>query len=82
MDTKKQKNLEIKVKLSSHKEVKTILTKNKIHFKRLLIQKDIYYKVERGTGRDETGLMNFGMDVEFKIDALTGKLYIKQARSL
>jgi hypothetical protein len=21
-----------------------------------------YYKVERGTGRDETGLMNFGMD--------------------
>ena len=26
--------------------------------------------------------MNFGMDVEFKIDAFTGKLYIKQARSL
>jgi len=46
------------------------------------IKEHFYYKVERGTGRDETGLMNFGMDVEFKIDALTGKLYIKQARSL
>ena len=42
------KNLEIKVKLSSHKEVKTILKKNKTHFEGLLIQKDIYYKVDRG----------------------------------
>lgn len=42
------KNLEIKVKLSSHKEVKTILKKNKIHFEGLLIQKDIYYKVDKG----------------------------------
>ena len=33
------KNLEIKVKLSSHKEVKAILKKNKIQFKGLLIQK-------------------------------------------
>ncbi len=42
------KNLEIKVKLSSHNEVKTILIKNKIHFEGLLIQKDIYYKVDKG----------------------------------
>ena len=42
------KNLEIKVKLSSHKEVKAILKKNKIQFKGLLIQKDIYYKVDKG----------------------------------
>ncbi len=42
------KNLEIKVKLKSHKEVKKILRKNKIQVSELLIQKDIYYKVERG----------------------------------
>ncbi|MBK7629322.1 MAG: class IV adenylate cyclase [Ignavibacteriales bacterium] len=42
------KNLEIKVKLSSHKEMKSILMKNKIRFEELLIQKDIYYKVDRG----------------------------------
>ena len=42
------KNLEIKVKLSSHKEVKAILKKNKIILKELLIQKDIYYKVDKG----------------------------------
>ena len=42
------KNLEIKVKLSSHKEVKTILKKNRIDLEGLLIQKDIYYKVDRG----------------------------------
>jgi len=42
------KNLEIKVKLSSHKEIKTILKKNKIYFEGLLIQKDIYYIVDRG----------------------------------
>ena len=42
------KNLEIKVQLSSHKEVKSILKKNKIGFEELLIQKDIYYKVETG----------------------------------
>ena len=39
------RNLEIKVKLSSHKEVKSIIKKNKIGFAGLLIQKDIYYKV-------------------------------------
>ncbi|HMN49221.1 MAG TPA: class IV adenylate cyclase [Ignavibacteriaceae bacterium] len=42
------KNLEIKVQLKSHKDVKEILNKNKIHFKELLNQKDIYYKVNRG----------------------------------
>ena len=42
------KNLEIKVKLSSHKEIKSILKKNKIYLEELLIQKDIYYKVNKG----------------------------------
>ncbi|MCU0343917.1 MAG: class IV adenylate cyclase [Ignavibacterium sp.] len=42
------KNLEIKVKLASHKEVKGILKKNKITFEGLLLQKDIYYKVNKG----------------------------------
>ncbi len=42
------RNLEIKVKLSSHKEVKSIIKKNKIGFAGLLIQKDIYYKVNNG----------------------------------
>ena len=42
------KNLEIKVKLSSHKEIKSILKKNKIYLEELLIQKDIYFKVNKG----------------------------------
>jgi len=42
------KNLEIKVKLNSHKQVKEILKQNNIHLKGLLFQKDIYYKVNRG----------------------------------
>lgn len=42
------KNLEIKVKLNSHKQVKEILKQNNIHQKELLLQKDIYYKVDRG----------------------------------
>lgn len=42
------RNLEIKVKLPSHKEVKSIIKKNKIGFAGLLIQKDIYYKVNNG----------------------------------
>lgn len=46
------------------------------------IKEHFYYRVEKAAGRDETGLMNYGMDVEFKIDAFTGKLYIKQARTL
>lgn len=46
------------------------------------IKEHFYYKVEKGRGHDEAGFMNFGMDVEFKVDAFTGKLYIKQARPL
>jgi len=42
------KNLEIKAKLSSHEEIKSVLKKNKIYIEELLIQKDIYYQVERG----------------------------------
>jgi len=42
------KNLEIKVKLDSHKQIKTILKKNKIDLSDLLIQKDIYYAVNKG----------------------------------
>jgi len=42
------KNLEIKVKLSSHEEIKSILKKNKIYIEELLLQKDIYYLVEKG----------------------------------
>ncbi len=42
------KNLEIKVKLNSHKAIKEILKSNKILLKEVLIQKDIYYKVDKG----------------------------------
>uniref|UniRef100_A0A832DG25 CYTH domain-containing protein n=1 Tax=Ignavibacterium album TaxID=591197 RepID=A0A832DG25_9BACT len=42
------RNLEIKVKLDSHSEIKNILTKNKIKLSEVLRQKDIYYKVPSG----------------------------------
>jgi predicted adenylyl cyclase CyaB len=42
------KNLEIKVELKSHKEIKNILKKNKIQLSETLIQKDIYYKTDSG----------------------------------
>lgn len=42
------KNLEIKVKLNSHRLIKTILAYNGINQNDLLIQKDIYYKTNRG----------------------------------
>lgn len=42
------KNLEIKVKLNSHKQIKRILNDNNIKLAEVLNQKDIYYKVERG----------------------------------
>lgn len=42
------KNLEIKVKLDSLKEVKSILKQNEIPRAEILIQKDIYYKVKQG----------------------------------
>jgi hypothetical protein len=44
------------------------------------IKEHYYYKVDR-TARKEK-FWNYGMDVEFKVDALTGNLYIKQARTL
>ncbi len=42
------------------------------------IKKHFYSKVDKGG----ESYWNFGMDVEFKIDAHTGNLYIKQARAL
>ncbi len=42
------KNLEIKVKLKSHKTIKSILKNNKISLSEVLNQTDIYYKVDRG----------------------------------
>lgn len=42
------KNLEIKVKLESHKQIKNVLKKNNIGLSKLLTQKDIYYKVDEG----------------------------------
>jgi predicted adenylyl cyclase CyaB len=42
------KNLEIKVKLHSHTEIKTILKQNNIKLAEVLNQKDIYYKNDKG----------------------------------
>ena len=42
------KNLEIKVKLNSHKEIKETLMQNKIKLKEVLHQKDIYYEANTG----------------------------------
>jgi len=42
------RNLEIKVKLSSHKSIKETLTANGILNSAFLNQKDIYYKVDNG----------------------------------
>lgn len=42
------KNLEIKVKLTDHRHVKSILRKNKIELTEVLYQKDIYYSVKSG----------------------------------
>lgn len=46
------------------------------------IKEHFFYKVEKGIPRGVVDFWNYGMDVEFKIDAHTGNLYIKQARSL
>jgi hypothetical protein len=46
------------------------------------IKEHFFYKVEKGLSKDIINFWNYGMDVEFKIDAHTGNLYIKQARSL
>lgn len=42
------RNLEIKVKLDSHKRIKKILSTNNIKLAEVLKQKDIYYKVKEG----------------------------------
>lgn len=42
------RNLEIKVKLDSHKRIKKILSSNNIKLAEVLKQKDIYYKVQSG----------------------------------
>lgn len=42
------RNLEIKVKLDSHKRIKKILSANNIKLAEVLKQKDIYYKVKEG----------------------------------
>lgn len=42
------RNLEIKVKLSSHNSIKDILSRNGILVSEFLNQKDIYYKVDKG----------------------------------
>lgn len=42
------KNIEIKVLLKSHKEIKQILKKNQIKFAEFLNQKDVYFNVKNG----------------------------------
>jgi hypothetical protein len=46
------------------------------------IKEHFFYKAEKGIPKGITDFWNYGLDVEFKIDAHTGHLYIKQARSL
>jgi len=41
-------NLELKIKLDSHKRIETILVKNNARFIGVLKQKDIYYKINKG----------------------------------
>lgn len=46
------------------------------------IKDHFYKKAEKGVKEDIVSYWNYAMDVEFKIDAYTGNLYIKQARVL
>ncbi|MEN9549739.1 MAG: hypothetical protein RIR12_2330 [Bacteroidota bacterium] len=60
----------------SHSQIELLtnyLTAIKDHF---------FYKLEKGMAHDMEQYWDFGMDVEFKIDAHSGRLYIKQARPL
>ncbi len=70
---------------SSLSREKTVLTNEQIALlARYLtaIKEHFFYKVEKGIPRGVTDFWNYGLDIEFKIDAHTGNLYIKQARSL
>ena len=42
------RNLELKVKLDSFRNIRAVLRKQKLNFKDLLVQKDIYYKTSKG----------------------------------
>lgn len=46
------------------------------------IKSHYYYKVEKRNRPGKGSFWNYALDVEFKIDAHTGNLYIKQARTL
>jgi pyruvate, water dikinase len=46
------------------------------------IKDHYYYKVEKGLRSGTATYWNYALDIEFKIDAHTGNLYIKQARTL
>ncbi len=46
------------------------------------IKTHYYYKVEKGLRPGTATFWNYALDIEFKIDAHTGNLYIKQARTL
>ncbi|MEO7983977.1 MAG: PEP/pyruvate-binding domain-containing protein [Bacteroidota bacterium] len=46
------------------------------------IKEHFFYKVEKRRLNSLADLWNYGLDIEFKIDAHSGNLYIKQARSL
>jgi pyruvate, water dikinase len=64
---------------------KTVLTNEQIALLSgylTAIKEHFFYKVEKGNRKGATDFWNYGLDVEFKIDAHTGNLYIKQARSL
>lgn len=45
------------------------------------VKNHYYYKVEKSS-RGKDSFWNYALDVEFKIDAFSGNLYIKQARTL
>lgn len=79
------KDIEIEyIGRSSLSKQKTVLTNVQVELltKYLTaIKQHFYYKVERPSERGSS-FWDYGLDVEFKIDAHTGNLYIKQARAL
>ncbi|MFI5204996.1 MAG: PEP/pyruvate-binding domain-containing protein, partial [Flavobacteriales bacterium] len=68
---------------SSFNNGENVLTKDQLfELARYLfsIKEHFYYRTRYG--RKFKGFLQFAMDVEFKVDAATGKIYIKQARPL